>query len=196
VKRLLFLFVALSWAWAQPQPSQPDAKLLELVNQGREEEHKVKADQVVVLRPASFEKVLVVGFLVGQNQALLGKVMVGDQLLSPGEACGLALRAKGWEAANGAQRSALAMQWLEEVQLAFGEKVLKSKPGGFMDRDGRFHAPELTPNLNGTLRVILWLEEPLVGPDYRRIRRNLYWFGKDGRLLKARVLETQDLVSQ
>lgn len=196
MKRLLFCFawLSLTWAWAQPTPADP--KILEIVNRDRDDEHKLKAGQVCVLHPASFEKVLAVGFLVGQNQALLGKILIDDQLLSPGEGCGLALRAKGWESATAAQRSTLAMQWVEEVQLGFGERILTKKPPGFMDRDGRFHAPEVTPTLSGALRVVVWLEEPLMGPDYRRIRRNLYWFGKDGRMTKARVLESQDLISE
>jgi hypothetical protein len=191
VKRIVFILWAFSFfVWAAPEP--PDGNVMQLVNQGREEGQQLKADQVRVVHPPAFPEVTMVGFLAGSNDCLLGQAIVDDKLVGVAEACGIAMRSRGWEAAPGPQKIALAMQWLEEAQLGFGDTIVKEKPPGFGDRSVGFRAPETLATLSGSVRVLVWIEAPrsATATSSRRFRRTLYWFGKDGRLLRSSVVDT------
>lgn len=192
MKRTLFLLWAFSLV-GLAAPELPDAKLMTLLNQGREDNQILKAEQVRVVRPPSFPEVTVVGFVVGANDCMAGQALVDNALVGLIEACGIALRARGWEQAAGPQKIALAMQWLEEAQLGFGDTIVKVKPEGFGSREVRFSAPETLATLTGAVRVQVWIESPPGPTANRHFRRVLYWFGKDGRLLRSRVLDTYDM---
>lgn len=174
----------------------PDAKTLQLVNQGREEGQLLKADSIRVVHPASFPEVTLIGFIVGINDCLLGQAVVDNQLVGTVEACGIALRSRGWEQAQGPQKIALAMQWLEEAQLGFGDRLVLVKPERFGDASVHFRAPETLATLTGSVRVLVWVESPPGSAPIRRFRRVLYWFGKDGRLVRSKVMETFELAQQ
>ena len=192
MKRILFLLWAFSYCgWAAPE--LPDAKTLQLVNQGREENQMLKTEQVRVIHPTSFPEVTMIGFIVGTNDCMVGQALVDGQLVGISEACGIALRSRGWEAALGPQKIALALQWLEEAQLGFGDTIVKVKPEGFGDRNVRFRAPETLATLTGSVRVLAWIESPEGSSARRRFRRALYWFGKDGRMMRSTIVDTFDL---
>jgi len=194
VKRFVFLLWAFSLAvWAAPE--LPDSKLMEMINVGREEGHLLTSDKVRVVHPADFPEVTVVGFLSGPNECLVGKALLDNKLVSPAEACGLVLRAHGWEGADGPARVALALQWLEQAQLGFGESILRSRPLHFGDKWTPYTPLDTLANLSGSVRVVCWVEKPPNGEPRRRFHKNLYWFGKDGRMLRAKVLDTFELDS-
>ena len=192
MKRILFLLWFFSFVgWAAPEPADP--QLVQMINEGRDEENTLKPEQIRVVHPASFPEVTMVGFVVGSNDCILGQAVVEGKLVGPTEACGIALRNRGWVEATGAQKVELAMQWLSEAQLAFGDKILQEKPEGFGDRNVHFRAPETLATLTGSVRVLLWIESPPGVVPGRRFRRALYWFGKDGRMLRSSIVDTFDM---
>jgi len=177
----------------QPNIKQPDAATLQKLNEGREEDKFLKADQVRLMTPSKFPEVTLVGFLVGPNECIVGKAIVEGKLISPGEACGIALRKRGWEQATGPAKIALATEWLEDAQLGFGERLVKSKPEGFNGKEALYSPVEALATLSGSVRIMAWIEYPPSPSPGRRFRRSLFWFGKDGRISRIRVLETLEL---
>lgn len=189
---LLFCLFSFNLAWSQPVP--PDARTLELINQGREEEQWLKAEQIRVVRPQAFPDLLVIGFLAGENDCLVGQVVVNNQAVVPSEACGIALRAQGWEQLQGPQKIELATKWLEQVQFAFGEQIQQVRPYGFSERLAHFHPPETLATLTGSVRITCWVSEPQGKSTARLFRRVLYWFGRDGRLLRSKIMDRVEIV--
>ncbi len=172
----------------------PDPSLLELINAGRDEKEVLKADQVRVLHPPDFPDVTLVAYVVGSNDLLLGSAVMNNKMMTPNEACGLAMKAKGWEQAEGPQKIALAMQWLEQAQLGFGEAIVKTRPPHFGTNWIKWSDPETLANLSGSVRIVAWIESrPGAGP--RRFHKNVFWFSKEGFLLRSKVLETYELDS-
>jgi hypothetical protein len=178
--------------WAAPE--RPDPTVLQLINQDRPDDQQVKADQVRVVRPASFPEVTLVGFLVGTNECLLGSAVIGNQPMTPAEASGVALRQRGWETADNKEKTRLSLLWVQEALLGFGETMLDKKPEGFGGRDVRFKEPEVLCTMSGAVRVIVWLEEPPSGNNSRHFRRNLYWFDKAGHMIRGRILERYEML--
>lgn len=173
----------------------PDPATLELINAGRDEKQLLKSDQVRVIHPADFPEVTLVAFVVGSNDLLLGSAIVNNKIMTPNEACGLALRAKGWEQADGPQKIALAMLWLEEGQLGFGETIVKTKPPHFGTNWIKWSDPETLANLSGSVRIIAWIENRPNGSGTRRFHKNVFWFSKEGFLMRSKVVETYELDS-
>lgn len=198
MKRFLWAFclsvataATLSLAWAAPEP--PDPTLLEKLNVGRDEKQLLKADQVRVLKPEGFPEVSLIGFLVSQGDCLVGSALVDNKLVTPGEACGVALRAHGWEQADGPGKIALATQWLEQAQFGFGEAMVKKRPPHFGTNWVKWSNPETLANLSGSVRIITWVELRPTPEAPRRFHKKLYWFSKEGALQRSRILETYEM---
>ena len=170
-------------------PEKPGPAVLQLLNEGRPEEQHLKADQVRLVQPADFPEATLVGFLSGSNTCLLGKVIVENRAMSPNEATGILLRRRGWENADSKEKSRLAMLWLRQGLLAFGDQVVEKKPDGFGDAETRFREPEVQCTLSGAVRITAWIEEPQGSSSERYFRRGLYWFAKNGDLVRSKVLE-------
>lgn len=167
----------------------PDSITLQLVNEGRNDEQKLKADQLKVVQTPEFEEAILVGYMAGTNSCLLGSVVIQGKLLSPKDACGALLRKRGWETAAEEEKRRLAFLWLEHAQFAFGEKIVSEKPEGWVDREARFRAPEFTATMSGSARALVWVEEAPGLSSSRNFRRMLYWFASDGRLSRSKVVE-------
>lgn len=171
----------------------PDPALLELINAGRDDKQVLKSDQVRVIHPPDFPDVTLVAYVVGSNDLLLGSAIVNNKVMTPNEACGLALKAKGWEQADGQQRVNLAMLWLEQAQLGFGETLVKTKPPRFGTNWVKWSDPETLANLSGSVRIIAWIEARNNGSSTRRFHKNVFWFSKEGFLMRSKVVETYEL---
>lgn len=186
----LSLWVILLCHLAAADPVKvPDAATLQLINEGRDGGSVVKAEQVRLLTPVDFPEATLVGFVSGSTQCLLGAVIVDGQLLNPREASGVLLRKRGWESASAEEKKRLAFGWLVQCQFGFGETMLERKPSGWPERDSRFREPEFLPTLTGSARVLTWVEDPPGLSTSRSFRRMMYWFGSDGRLLRAKVVD-------
>jgi hypothetical protein len=194
VKRLLFGLCLLLSVPVGAAPEKPAPALLQLINEGRPDEQNVTSDQVRVIQPESFPEATLVGFMAGSNECLLGRVIIEGKSLTPGEAAGVLLRKRGWESADATEKSRLAMLWVQDGLLAFGEKIVTKKPEGFGDKDVKFREPEVQCALSGAVRVLVWVEEPLGPSSGRQYRRNLYWFSKEGAVVRARVTERFELL--
>lgn len=194
MKRFVLAFCLFSAVPAFSAPEKPLPALLELLNEGRPDEQRVTADQVRVLQCESFPEATLVGFLAGPNECLLGRVVIGGKALSPAEASGLLLRKRGWENADQNEKTRLAMLWIQDGLLAFGEKVLSKKPEGFGDKEVKFREPDVQCAASGAVRVLVWIEEPLGPSTTRHYRRNLYWFNKEGAVVRAKVMERYELL--
>lgn len=175
-------------AVAAPVTPADPATLL-LVNEGRDDDQKLKPEQVKIVQAPEFEEATLVGYMAGTNSCLLGSVVIQGKLLNPKDACGALLRKRGWETAAEDEKKRLAFLWLEHAQFAFGEKVVVEKPEGWVDREARFRAPEFTPTLSGSARALVWVEEAPGMSSSRNFRRMLYWFASDGRLVRSKVVE-------
>lgn len=196
MKKILWAFcltaaIAATLAWANPEP--PDLALLEKLNAGRDEKQLLKADQVRVLKPAEFPEVALIGFVIGQGDCLIGSALVDNKLVTPGEACGVALRAHGWEQADGTGKIALAMQWLEQAQFGFGETMIKKRPPHFGSNWVKWSNPDTLANDSGSVRIVAWVELRPTPEAPRRFNKKLYWFSKEGNLLRSRILETYEM---
>lgn len=192
MKKILWAFcLTAAIAWAAPEP--PDAALLEKLNAGRDEKQLLKANQVRVLKPAEFPEVSLIGFVIGQGDCLIGSALVDNKLVTPGEACGVALRAHGWEQADGPGKIALAMQWLEQAQLGFGETLVKTRPPHFGTNWVKWSNPDTLANLSGSVRIIVWVEMRPAPEAPRRFHKKLYWFSKEGNMQRSRILETYEM---
>ncbi|MBN9417090.1 hypothetical protein ABS71_02200 [bacterium SCN 62-11] len=194
MKKILWAFCMIlttTLTWAAPEP--PDAALLEKINAGRDEKQLLKADQVRVLKPADFPEVSLIGYVIGQGDCLIGSGLVDNKLVTPGEACGVALRAHGWEQADSQGKIALALQWLEHAQFGFGETLLQKRPLHFGTNWVKWSNLETVANESGSVRVIGWVELRPTPDSPRRFHKKLYWFSKEGNLLRSRILETYEL---
>lgn len=194
MKKILWafcLFLTTTLGWANPEP--PDAALLEKINAGRDEKQLLKADQVRVLRPAEFPEVALIGFVIGQGDCIIGSALVDNKLVTPGEACGVALRAHGWEQADGNGKIALARQWLDQAQFGFGETLVEKRPLHFGSNWIKWTNPDTLANPSGSVRIVGWVELRPQPDSPRRFHKKLYWFGKEGNLLRARILETYEM---
>lgn len=176
-------------------PEKPAPAVLQLINVGRPEEQHLTADQVRVVQPESFPEATLVGFMAGPNECLLGRVIIEGKPLTPGEASGILLRKRGWETVDANEKSRLAMLWVQDGLLAFGEKIVAKKPDGFGDKEVKFREPEVQCAMSGAVRVLVWIEEPIGPNSGRQFRRNLYWFSKEGAMVRARVTERFELLS-
>jgi len=175
-------------AWAAPV-TPPDPVTLQLVNEGRDDEQKLKPEQVKIVHAPEFEEATLVGYMAGPSSCLLGSVVLDGKLFAPKDACGVLLRKRGWETAAEDEKRRLAFLWLEHAQFAFGEKVVSEKPEGWVDRESRFKKPEFTSTLSGSARALVWVEEAPGMSSSRNFRRMLYWFASDGRLVRSKVVE-------
>lgn len=167
--------------------------MLKLLNAGRAEEQQLKADQVRVVQPEAFPEVTLVGFLTGSNSCLIGRAIVDGKSVLPGEACGIVMRKHGWEAAKGEQRGQLALSWVRDALTAFGEQLVTTRPKAWRSHNPDFAAPESLCTLTGEVRLNVWLEQAPGQTESRQFRRQLYWFGPDGSLVRSRVLDTFEL---
>lgn len=194
MKKIVLILWAFSLiACASPNIELPDPALLEMINAGRDEKSLLKADQIRVIHPPDFPEVTLIAYVVGTNDLLLGSALMNSKIMTPNEACGLALKAKGWEQAEGQQKIALAMQWLEQAQLGFGETIVKTKPPHFGTNWVKWSDPETLANLSGSVRIIAWIESRPTGASSRRFHKNVFWFSKEGFLLRSKVVETFEL---
>lgn len=166
---------------------------MEKINAGRDEKQLLKADQVRVLKPADFPEVSLIGYVIGQGDCMIGSALVDNKLVTPGEACGVALRAHGWEQANSEGKIALALQWLEGAQFGFGETLLQKRPLHFGTNWVKWSNLETLANESGSVRVVGWVELRPTPDSPRRFHKKLYWFAKDGNLLRSRILETYEM---
>lgn len=170
-------------------PEAPTPAILQMLNEGRPEEQMLKPEDVRISHPADFPEATLVGFLSGPNACLLGRVIVENKALSPGEATGVLLRQRGWETADGPEKSRLAMLWLRQGLLGFGDEVLEKKPAGFGDAETRFQPPDVLCTLSGAVRITTWIEEPPGPSSQRYFRHSLYWFARNGDLVRSKIME-------
>ncbi len=176
--------------WAAPE--QPDSALLAKLNVGRDEKLLLKANEVRVLKPADFPEVSLIAFVLSRGDCVVGSALVNDTLVTPSEACSVALRAHGWEQADGPAKIALALQWLEQAQLGFGETMVKTRPPHFGSNWVKWSNPDTLAQASGSVRIIVWVEMPPAPEAPRRFNKKLYWFSKEGKL-HSRILETYEM---
>ena len=158
---------------------------LDLVNQGRKDEERLKSDKVVFRRSAWHPAVLV-GYATDAQSVLLGSLIVDGSIYPVPAGSKVLLSRAGWEQANLEARRGLALRFVKEVLLGFDEQLLDSAPADFPKNAGKstFRAPKVVSTQTGGVQVEGWILE---APHSRGVtfRRSIYWFGNNGQLMRS-----------
>jgi hypothetical protein len=187
---LLTLFAAGSApGWSQEAAGAGEmSTVLNLVNSGRPANEKVPAERIHIAHPKSFPKATLVGFFTGSRGVLLGDIMVDGKLYVANSAAPLLLQQAGWDKASGPERQALALQWLDECVLAFGDTLLRTTPS--KTGDAAKIKPLAVQSLgDGGVRVNGWIQEDPGRNSGQFYRRILYIFGPHGQIVRGRQID-------
>ncbi len=181
------LVVCLAFTPLMARGELSDSQVLDLINKGREK--PLKPQDIKVIRPDDIPGVIVVAYSLGKDGYIVGTVILDGRPYSPVKAARMWLYKNGWQQAEGNERIRLAGRWLENVMLSPGERWVKEKPVGFESTRCEFVPPVSRVSEDGSVTIVVWIQENsglLKVPSYRR---TLYHFKADGTLTLVRMLE-------
>ena len=159
-----------------------------LINQGRPVQEQVPAGRLHVAHSKSFPEATLVGFFTGSRSVILGDVIIDGKVYTANSAATLLLQKAGWEKASPPEKQALALAWLDECVLAFGETLLRTAPAKYGDL-ARIKPVALKSLGDGSVRVIGWVQEDPglnTGTFYRQIH---YIFGPQAQVVRSRIVD-------
>lgn len=189
-RSLVALVLILSFCSADAETLTP-GQAVRLLNRDRDSKSKVAEEDIRLEQPASFPGLVLIGFSKGNGTYILGSAVYSGRVVRPREVCAQLLAASGWDQADANERQRLARLWVDEVMLAFGEKVLED-PAGFAfgrNRNPEFVAPQSLSFGDGGIRLLVWVQEAQGEALATSFRRCLYQFSGSGELGQVRMLD-------
>lgn len=185
----LWILLASTVAVTGQDGSLSDDQVLQAINQGRDEEQRVRADGLKIVRPEEMPGVTLVGYSTGKGSHLLGTVFIGDKPHAPRAAAQVWLASAGWDEAAADERLTLAKRWVDLVMMGFGDRLVEVDPGGFGGSAPEFTAPVGRVTGDGGVVLVGWIQEASTTVKGKMYRRTLYQFGSDGSLARVKMLE-------
>ena len=123
----------------------------------RKEHGDIEEDDICIVRPSSFRKLIIVGFFAHDRGCDGGIVYYKGEKVSDENFSLKVLKDNGWGKED--DRQELALKWVREVSLVW-ESILSSEPERFDSEEGYTYFDPVAEGDGENIQVRCWIREP------------------------------------
>jgi hypothetical protein len=141
------------------QTNLSDAQILAVLNKGRD--NIIEKHEVCIERPVALKGIVIVGTFAHDRGCRFDSAFVnGKRYIDEKDATKAGLKHLGWLKINKEERENLALSWTKHALLKFSHPLEKATAEFDQPDTKKFEPPKSTTNEDGSVKVILWIQQP------------------------------------